>query len=139
MRRSLLLAGLVYGVLYVTVSFGLDGGMADDAVEVHPLSALGNSDTVGGAARACTGCHVLNQMENGVGPHLVGVVDRPAGAVSGFAYSDAMRKVDIRWTREHLREFLLNPQAVVPGTAMVATQVDESTAEAIVNYLSRQH
>ena len=139
MRRSMLLAGMVYVALYVTVSFAFEGGFSDNEVPVNPTSALGNSDGVSGVAKSCTGCHVLSQSENGIGPYLVGVVDRPAGAVSGYAYSDAMRRSDIRWTRERLREFLVDPQAVVPGTAMPSAPMDEVTADAIVNFLSRQH
>jgi cytochrome c len=138
LRRSLLLIGMVYAALYVTVSLAFDGSFSAPEVEIHPASGFGNSDLVGGVARSCTSCHVLNQMENSVGPHLVGIVDRQAGAVAGYAYSNALRHSDVRWTRARLREFLLSPQSVVPGTAMVAPPIDESTAEAIVNYLSRR-
>jgi cytochrome c len=138
LRRSLLLIGVVCAALYVTVSLAFDETFAGPQLEVHPSSGFGNSDLVGGVARTCTSCHVLNQMENGVGPHLVDIVDRRAGAVSGYAYSEALRHTDIRWTRARLRAFLVNPQAVVPGTAMVTPAIDENTADAIVNYLSRR-
>jgi cytochrome c len=135
----MLFAGMIYAVLYVTMSFALEGSLSTREVDLNPTSVFGRSELGGGTARACTGCHVLNQMENGVGPHLVDVVDRRAGAVAGFQYSNAMRKADMHWTRGRLREFLRDPQAVVPGTDMPAIRLDEDAAEAIVNYLSRQH
>ena len=132
MRGGMLLVGMSHVALYVALSVAFESGMAPDAFEVRPTSEIG------GAARMCTGCHVLSQMENSVGPHLVGVVDRRAGAVPDFTYSDAMRQVDIRWTRERLREFLVDPHRVVPGTSMPAIRLDEDAAEAIVNFLSLQ-
>lgn len=46
---------------------------------------------------------------------------RRAGSRTDFDYSPAMRAAGnkaLMWTRERLKEFLANPQAVVPGTAM---------------------
>jgi cytochrome c len=137
LRRSLLLVGMVYAALFVTVSLAFDGGLSDLPVEPAPPGESRNPVEVLDAVRTCSGCHALSQVQSGVGPHLVDVVDRPAGAVSGYAYSDAMRRANIRWSRERLREFLIDPQAVVPGTAMPTAPVDEATADAIVNYLGR--
>ena len=133
MRGGGLLVLLLYSVLYVTFSFAIEQKLGPQEMD------LSQTNLVLGAERACTACHVLNQMENSIGPHLVGVIGRPAAAVTDYAYSDAMRQADLRWTRERLREFLLNPQRVVPGTAMPAARVDEDSADAIVNFLSRQH
>ncbi len=138
LRRSLLLVGMVYAALFVTFSLAFDGGLSDLPVESPPPGESGNPVELVGAVRSCTACHALSQVRSSVGPHLVDVVDRPAGIVSGYAYSDAMRRANIRWSRERLREFLINPQAVVPGTAMPAAPVDDATADAIVNYLGRQ-
>jgi cytochrome c len=135
----MLVVGVVYAGLGVTLSWALDGSLTGPQVEVHPSSGVGSVDGAGSAVRVCTGCHVLNQMEASVGPHLAGIVGRPAGAVPGFEYSTSMRRADFRWTRERLREFLLHPQSVVPGTTMVAPRLDEGMADAVVNYLSRRN
>ena len=39
----------------------------------------------------CKACHVVNKEKNKVGPHLVGIFGRKAGAVEGFKYSKAMK------------------------------------------------
>jgi cytochrome c len=66
--------------------------------------------------KRCTGCHALNQ--NREGPHLAGVYGRVAGRVSGFDYSDALKKTHIVWNEQTLNQWLTDPQAMVPGTAM---------------------
>jgi cytochrome c len=40
--------------------------------------------------RQCQACHALNPGQNGVGPHLHGVVGRPKHSAEGFGYSDAL-------------------------------------------------
>lgn len=65
----------------------------------------------------CQACHRLGV--NGVGPHLDGVVGRPAGSVEGFAYSGALRAMEgAPWTAERLDAFLKNPRGFAPGTKM---------------------
>lgn len=62
------------------------------------------------------GCHSLD--ENDVGPLHRGVVGRSAGAVPGYAYSNALRKSGIVWTPANLDRWLSGPQAMVPGSKM---------------------
>jgi len=67
----------------------------------------------------CTACHsVISTDPSFTGPNLFGVVDRRIASRSDFGYSAAMKAVHGRWTPERLDQFLANPQAVVPGTAM---------------------
>ncbi|MBZ0123914.1 MAG: c-type cytochrome, partial [Roseovarius sp.] len=40
--------------------------------------------------RQCKACHVADEEQNRVGPHLVGIVGREVAAVDGFSYSDAL-------------------------------------------------
>ncbi len=66
----------------------------------------------------CASCHKVNG-ENGTGPHLNGVVDRPKASIAGFGYSEAILAVaDQSWTPENLNGFLENPKEYMPGTAM---------------------
>ncbi len=69
----------------------------------------------------CWSCHDLYGEQNKVGPYLAGVYGRRAGAASFPGYSFAMRASSITWDERSLREFLLEPQRVVPGTTMVAS------------------
>ena len=60
-------------------------------------------------------------MESGVnklGPSLAGVVDRKAGSVSGYHYSDALTDSDIVWTDQNLDEWLADPHQFIPGDKM---------------------
>ena len=66
----------------------------------------------------CKACHKVNG-ENGAGPHLNGVVERPAGSVEGFAYSDAiLAMAKAPWSPENLNGFLTSPKTYAPGTKM---------------------
>ncbi|GMG84383.1 cytochrome c family protein [Paralimibaculum aggregatum] len=68
----------------------------------------------------CKACHVLDKEQNRVGPHLVGIIGRPVGAVEDFKYSDAMMAwgEGKTWDDATLAEYLGNPKKVVPGTKM---------------------
>ena len=68
--------------------------------------------------RQCQACHVADQEQNRVGPHLVGIIGRPAGAVEGFKYSDAMANSGIVWDQTTIAEYLANPRTYVNGNRM---------------------
>ncbi len=68
----------------------------------------------------CKACHKLDGND-GVGPHLNGVVGRDVAGVAGFSYSPGMVEhagPAPQWTPEALQEFLANPKGVVKGTKM---------------------
>lgn len=110
------------------------------AAPVAPTApAAGDLVAVGKAAFAvCAACHSVEPGgSSGIGPNLHGVIGRPAGSVTGFAYSQAMAKSGITWTEVELEAFLANPSAKVPGTAMAAGQIgDVQRRAAIVAYLA---
>jgi len=83
-------------------------------------SAAGAGDPAEGRKvyRKCQGCHSPDAGRNLVGPSLAGVVGRKAAAVSGFNYSDAMKRSNIVWTRDKLEAYLKAPQVLVPGNKM---------------------
>ena len=68
--------------------------------------------------RQCQACHVVDQEQNRVGPHLVGIIGRPAGAVEGFKYSPSMAESGIVWTPETIAEYLADPRGYVSGNRM---------------------
>jgi cytochrome c len=87
------------------------------AESASPETAKG--DPVRGKAvfeKRCTGCHALT--ENREGPSLEGVYGRPAAAVPGFSYSDALRKANITWNDQTLEQWLTDPDAFLPGNNM---------------------
>jgi cytochrome c len=67
----------------------------------------------------CRSCHTTGRDEtNGIGPNLFGLFGRKAASRPGFAYSDALKKVDWSWDAQHLDKWIENPRAYVEGTKM---------------------
>ena len=66
----------------------------------------------------CKACHVVDKEQNRVGPHLVGIIGRPAGSVEGFKYSDAMKSWGKTWDEPTLAEYLKDPKGYIPGNKM---------------------
>ncbi|MBL8267617.1 c-type cytochrome [Steroidobacter sp.] len=87
----------------------------------------------------CSACHPISaDGANAMGPNLRGVFGRRAGALSGFAYSAAMRKSELQWTRETLHAYLRNPAATVPGNMMAYGGLsDAADRDLIIDYLEQ--
>ena len=85
----------------------------------------------------CGRCHHLIENEHTVGPHLVDVIGRRAGEVDGYQnFSPAFRALDLAWSPEDLRRFLLAPQQFAPGTTMETLDISEAEVRAIVDLIS---
>ena len=69
-------------------------------------------------AQVCKSCHTNEPDKHKAGPSLFGVIGRPAGAASGFDYSDAMKQASLTWTDESLDRYLADPKHFVPGNRM---------------------
>ena len=71
-------------------------------------------------ARKCSICHTLTPDDaNRAGPTLYGVFGRPAGSVSDYAYSRALKTADIVWGAETInRLFDEGPDHYTPGSKM---------------------
>ena len=89
-------------------------------------------------ATSCSGCHKVGDgTSHRIGPDLWGVIGRKPGSADGYSdYSAAMRSRGGEWTEQQLNQFMENPQAVVPGTAMEFGGVpDADTRSKIIDYL----
>jgi len=84
----------------------------------------------------CETCHSIKAGDAArIGPNLHGVVGRESGS-SAFEYSPGMASAHIRWTPAALRDFLKDPAAKVPGTAMQFPGLpSEQDRKAVVAYL----
>ena len=87
----------------------------------------------------CGVCHTVQPNRNLIGPSLFGVVDRPAGAISGFRYSDANRKSGLTWDIATLDRYLTAPKALVPGTLMTFPGLKDPAPRAnVIAFLATQ-
>ncbi len=92
------------------------------ALVIAPMgSAMADGDVDAGAKvfKKCGACHGFDPEKKKIGPHLNGVVDRPAAAIDGFKYSSAMMESGLAWNTETLDLYLTKPKKLVPGTKMV--------------------
>jgi cytochrome c len=71
------------------------------------------------------------------GPHLRGIVGRPAGTVPGYSYSPTMMKTlkGMEWNEAALDVWITNPQKWVPGVYMYYKQPDPEVRRKIILYL----
>jgi cytochrome c len=84
-------------------------------------------------ARRCSGCHALDSEKSG--PRLRGVLNRKAGTLATFLYSDALRTSGITWDEQALSRWLENPTAVVKDTDMEFRVTNADERAAIIAYL----
>ena len=110
-----------------------------------PAFAQGIADAGERAFQYCFSCHSVAQNEPATlqGPHLFGVVGRPIASQAGFDYSAALKTFaggGKRWTPELLLQFIADPEALVPGTAMQKPPGPRTGAEraALLDYLKKQ-
>ncbi len=84
----------------------------------------------------CRSCHADDPGKQSYGPSLVGVFGRKAGAVEGFAYSDAMKASGIVWTEDALRNWIADNTGFMPGTRMKHMAItDKNEQDFIISYL----
>jgi cytochrome c len=105
-----------------------------------------SEDTGGDAANGkelfmtngCPACHGVTKEDNAkVGPNLVGVVGRQAGTTQSLlGPSENLKKYGVTWSAETLDDFLANPSAKVPGTAMMGILTDPQQRADVIAFLS---
>jgi cytochrome c len=70
-------------------------------------------------AKVCATCHNFQKGQGPkIGPDLWDVVGRPVASESGFAYSDAIKKIGGDWTYEKLFHWVADPKAMASDTKM---------------------
>lgn len=107
--------------------------------------AAAQADAVRGerAFQRCYACHSVDPGETAKlqGPSLARIVGRPAAAIAGFEYSDAMRAkaaAGLVWSEANLDRYIADPEGFVPGTAMSVPPLRDAQDRAdLIAYLAR--
>ena len=115
---------------------------------VSILSVFMNMAFTGNAAAAdaangkklftkCKACHNVDAPKNKVGPHLVGIVGRPAASADGYTkYSKDLKDSGIKWDEANLDKWLTNPKGMYPGTKMIYPGLKDAAKRAdLIEYL----
>ena len=88
----------------------------------------------------CAICHTIQPNRSLIGPSLFGVVNRPAGQMPGFHYSDANRRSGLTWDPATLDRYLAAPRQVVPGTFMTFPGLKDPAQRAeVIAFLETLH
>ena len=87
----------------------------------------------------CKSCHTVDKDgRNGIGPNLHGMFGHKAGAMQGFAFSEAMQKSGIVWDDKSVAEYLKDPKARVPDGKMVfAGLKQQAQLDDMIAYLKK--
>jgi cytochrome c len=111
------------------------------ALALASSAALGQGDAAQGEKvfNQCKACHAVDEPQNKVGPHLVGIFGRPAGSVEDFKYSDALKESGITWNDETLSAFVADPRGYIKGNRMAyaGLKKDEDIAN-LLAYLKQE-
>lgn len=87
-----------------------------------PAFADGDAENGKKVFRKCQACHQVGEdATNRVGPILNGVIERQAGTLDDFKYSDAMTEAGeegLIWSHENIAEYLEKPRDFIPGNKM---------------------
>ncbi|MEI5666065.1 c-type cytochrome [Bosea sp. CCNWLW174] len=90
--------------------------------------------------RACAACHTLTPTDgNRAGPTLHGIFGRRIATAPGYTYSDALKGMDIVWSKESVAKlFEVGPNAYTPGTKMPEQTIGAAEdRQALVDWLEK--
>src|SRR5690349_17194862 len=83
-------------------------------------TALAQDVAAGEASfKKCSVCHAIGEgAANKIGPELNGLDGRKAGGVPEYSYSEPNKNSGITWNEASFKEYIVDPQGKIPGTAM---------------------
>ena len=83
---------------------------------------------------ACAACHA--ERADALGPSLKGVFGRKSAALDDFRYSNAMKRANLVWDEDNLRDYIKDPQGKVKGNRMpFGGMSDAKDVDDVVAYL----
>jgi cytochrome c len=123
------------GILAALKVFEPGAGFAQSG---RPAVTAVKGDPVRGETlyQSCAICHSIDA--NGVGPMHRGIVGRRAGTIKDYNYSDALKSSGLTWDESILDRWLINPNALVPGSNMFFAIDDAQDRADIIAYLKEQ-
>ncbi|MEH6625938.1 MAG: c-type cytochrome [Motiliproteus sp.] len=77
----------------------------------------------------CRACHSADSSKNTFGPQLHGVLNRKAGSLPRYVYSDALKNSGITWNDKKLRQWINANDLLVPGTRMRHVNINDEAAQ----------
>jgi cytochrome c len=90
--------------------------------------------------RACVACHTLAPDEgNRAGPTLHRIFGRRIASLSGYNFSEPLRRMEIVWSPDTVAKlFEVGPATYTPGTKMPEQRITSAEdREALVRFLER--
>jgi cytochrome c len=87
----------------------------------------------------CLPCHsVGDDAQNKIGPELNGLDGRHSGTAANFSYSGANKNSGITWNEANFKQYIKDPQAMIPGTKMIFAGIkNEQQVNDLWAYLSQ--
>ena len=131
-------AGHAVSVIFADLEEGHAVDAADDAPAVDIATLLATADPAKGKKvfAKCKACHKADEASNGVGPHLVAIIDREVANIGDFRYSNPMAELSGVWDIERISAFVANPKSFLPGTKMSFAGLKKDTDRAnLISYL----
>ncbi len=112
-----------------------------DIAEAGPEETANDPHPGARVFRACKACHGLTVNDvNRAGPTLHGIMGRRIAKAPGYPYSEALRRLDIEWSKETIaRLFEIGPNAYLPGTKMPEQTISNAEdRKALVDWLAER-
>ena len=117
--------------------------MAAGLLALAPVAAQAEGSAEAGAEqfRRCAACHQVGPAaQNGVGPHLQGVVGRPIASVPGFRYSDGLEaQRGTVWTEALIARYIADPGGFIgERSPMPAQRLRPNQVADLIAFLAAQ-
>ena len=111
------------------------------AAFIHGPSVGAQTNSIGNAQRGqalyaqqCMACHAVDS--NNIGPAHRGVLNRRAGSLVGYTYSEELAASKLIWTTKTLDNWLADPEKLIPGQRMGFAVKNKKHRADLVAYLA---